>query len=210
MAGSVGEDHDRSAAVGRQQKNAAELCDWRERTRNQEAGIQAESGSATANSLRSDPGLARRTVRALVRGYQGVLANPQAGLSALQSRVPGLDPALVAAQLSALLPAFRGAGGAVGVLDPRVLSAWARWDRQKPCASSWWLEAPPFCCGLVWHLWPARRPRWPARPRYCRMRFGPEHVQWERGISRLSRSTISVPRPYAPSHRIPAALAAAG
>jgi NitT/TauT family transport system substrate-binding protein/putative hydroxymethylpyrimidine transport system substrate-binding protein len=83
---------------------------------------------ATASSLHSHPGLARRTVRALVRGYQEVLANPQDGLRALQSRVPGLDPALVAAELSALLPAFRGAGGAVGVLDPRVLSAWARWE----------------------------------------------------------------------------------
>jgi NitT/TauT family transport system substrate-binding protein/putative hydroxymethylpyrimidine transport system substrate-binding protein len=83
---------------------------------------------ATAASLRADPALARGVVGALVRGYRAVLADPAAGIKALESRVPGLDPSLVRAELAALLPAFRGPGGRVGVLDPRVLAAWARWE----------------------------------------------------------------------------------
>ena len=42
--------------------------------------------------------------------------------------MPGLDPKLVATQLNALLPAFRGAGGRVGVLDRATLTEWARWE----------------------------------------------------------------------------------
>jgi NitT/TauT family transport system substrate-binding protein/putative hydroxymethylpyrimidine transport system substrate-binding protein len=83
---------------------------------------------ATAASLRADPALARGVVDALVQGYQAVLTDPAAGIKALESRVPGLDPSLVRAELAALLPAFRGPGGRVGVLDPRVLAAWARWE----------------------------------------------------------------------------------
>jgi putative hydroxymethylpyrimidine transport system substrate-binding protein len=83
---------------------------------------------ATAPFLHAHRALARDVVDALVRGYESTLANPAAGARALESRVPGLDPNLVRAQLAALLPAFRGPGGAVGVLDPGVLRAWARWE----------------------------------------------------------------------------------
>jgi NitT/TauT family transport system substrate-binding protein/putative hydroxymethylpyrimidine transport system substrate-binding protein len=83
---------------------------------------------ATASSLRSDPGLARGVVHALVRGYRAVLADPGAGARALEARVPGLDPGLVKPQLQALLPAFRLPGGTVGELDLASLRAWARWE----------------------------------------------------------------------------------
>jgi putative hydroxymethylpyrimidine transport system substrate-binding protein len=83
---------------------------------------------ATARSLRSDPALARRVVGALVHGYEAALADPGAAAKALESRVPGLDPGLVRAELAGLLPAFRARGGAVGVLDPRVLAVWSRWE----------------------------------------------------------------------------------
>jgi hypothetical protein len=64
----------------------------------------------------------------LVRGYNEVLAHPATGAQALESRVPGLDPGLVRAELTGLLPAFRAGEGGVGVLDPRVLSAWSDWE----------------------------------------------------------------------------------
>jgi NitT/TauT family transport system substrate-binding protein/putative hydroxymethylpyrimidine transport system substrate-binding protein len=83
---------------------------------------------ATATRLRSDPVLARDVVRAFVRGYDAVLADPQAAARALETRVPGLDPKLVAPELHALLPAFRLPGGTVGQLDPARLQAWARWE----------------------------------------------------------------------------------
>jgi ABC-type nitrate/sulfonate/bicarbonate transport system substrate-binding protein len=83
---------------------------------------------ATGAALRSDPGLARAVVAALVRGYDAALADPRAGAQALERLVPGLQPQLVSADLAALAPAFRGAGGRFGVLDEPLLRAWARWE----------------------------------------------------------------------------------
>jgi putative hydroxymethylpyrimidine transport system substrate-binding protein len=83
---------------------------------------------ASAAALKADPALARDTVHALVRGYNATLANPTAAAHALESRVPGLDASLVAAELRGLLPAFRGPGGHFGVLDPATLDAWAQWE----------------------------------------------------------------------------------
>ncbi|MGI8711952.1 MAG: ABC transporter substrate-binding protein [Solirubrobacteraceae bacterium] len=83
---------------------------------------------ANASALKSDPTLARDVVRALVRGYDATLADPAAAAHALESRVPGLDPPLVGAELRGLLTAFRGSGGAFGELDEPRLRAWARWE----------------------------------------------------------------------------------
>jgi ABC-type nitrate/sulfonate/bicarbonate transport system substrate-binding protein len=85
---------------------------------------------ATRRSLRADPALARSVVRTLTQGYNQVVAQPKAGLHALISQVPGLDPALQAAELRALLPAFREPGGEVGALDRARLTAWAAWEKR--------------------------------------------------------------------------------
>lgn len=83
---------------------------------------------ATRSSLDSDPALARGVVRALVRGYSFTLRDPAASAHDLESQVPGLDSKLVAAQLAALLPAFRAPDGRVGELSEARLRAWARWE----------------------------------------------------------------------------------
>ncbi|MGH2891383.1 MAG: hypothetical protein ACRDNJ_17340, partial [Solirubrobacteraceae bacterium] len=67
-------------------------------------------------------------VHALVRGYDAALADPAAGQRALESRVPGLDHALDAAELRALAPAFTGPEHRFGVLDLALLRKWARWE----------------------------------------------------------------------------------
>jgi putative hydroxymethylpyrimidine transport system substrate-binding protein len=82
----------------------------------------------TRATLRRDPALIHGVVDALVRGYDFTLADPAQAAAELDRSVPSLDPKLVATQLSALLPAFRGAGGRVGVLDVATLDAWARWE----------------------------------------------------------------------------------
>ena len=82
----------------------------------------------TRATLQRDPALIHDVVDALVRGYDFTLSNPARGAQDLDRAVPGLDPKLVATQLTALLPAFRGAGGRVGVLDTATLTAWARWE----------------------------------------------------------------------------------
>jgi putative hydroxymethylpyrimidine transport system substrate-binding protein len=82
----------------------------------------------TRATLRRDPTLIHHVVDTLVRGYDFTLSDPARAAQDLDHSVPGLDPKLVATQLNALLPAFRGAGGRVGVLDTATLERWARWE----------------------------------------------------------------------------------
>jgi putative hydroxymethylpyrimidine transport system substrate-binding protein len=82
----------------------------------------------TRTTLERDPTVVRDVVDALVRGYEFALADPARAAQELVRSVTGLDPKLVASQLHALLPAFRGPGGRVGVLDAGTLRAWARWE----------------------------------------------------------------------------------
>jgi NitT/TauT family transport system substrate-binding protein/putative hydroxymethylpyrimidine transport system substrate-binding protein len=82
----------------------------------------------TVSLLRRNPELARSVVRALVSGYGFTLSHPSASAADLESHVPGLDPSLVSAELSALLPAFRAHGGRVGELDTPILRAWSHWE----------------------------------------------------------------------------------
>ncbi len=83
-----------------------------------------------ASRLRRDRGLASSVVRALVAGYDFTLRHPRRSAAELDSAVPGLDPALTGAQLSALLPAFRAADGRVGGLVPATLERWAAWEKR--------------------------------------------------------------------------------
>lgn len=83
---------------------------------------------ATRQSLRRDPGLARRVVRALVRGYEFTLSDPTQSAADLESRVQGLNPQQVKAQLSVELPVFRRTGDRVGTLGPATLTRWAQWE----------------------------------------------------------------------------------
>ena len=83
---------------------------------------------AASSSLRTDPSLARSVVRALVAGYRLALAHPAAAAADLESRVPGLDPKLVTAELDVLRPAFAGPDGRVGELSLPRLRAWAAWE----------------------------------------------------------------------------------
>jgi ABC-type nitrate/sulfonate/bicarbonate transport system substrate-binding protein len=83
---------------------------------------------ATRSTLRGDAGLAHDLVQTLVDGYGFTLAHPGRSAADLESLVTGLDPTLVRAQLTALLPAFAGPGGRVGVLDSSSLRGWAAWE----------------------------------------------------------------------------------
>jgi putative hydroxymethylpyrimidine transport system substrate-binding protein len=82
----------------------------------------------TRATLEHDPTLIHDVVDSLVRGYYFTLTDPARGARDLDRAVPSLDPKLVATQLNALLPAFRGPGGRVGVLNTATLSAWAKWE----------------------------------------------------------------------------------
>jgi ABC-type nitrate/sulfonate/bicarbonate transport system substrate-binding protein len=83
---------------------------------------------ATRKALHDDPNLAHAVVRALVRGYGVTVSDPNGSASDLESRVQGLDPALVSAELDAVTPAFEARDGIIGELDYKVLQAWSRWE----------------------------------------------------------------------------------
>jgi putative hydroxymethylpyrimidine transport system substrate-binding protein len=82
----------------------------------------------TGAMLARDPALAQHLVQTLVDGYGFTVRHPARSAGDLLSAVPGLNPSLTSAQLTALLPAFTGAGGRVGVLDPATLRRWATWE----------------------------------------------------------------------------------
>jgi ABC-type nitrate/sulfonate/bicarbonate transport system substrate-binding protein len=82
----------------------------------------------TPSTLQRAPGLVHGVVDALARGYLYTLLHPQQSAQELERQVPGLDPALVRAQLTRLLPAFHAADGRIGELNVASLRAWARWE----------------------------------------------------------------------------------
>jgi ABC-type nitrate/sulfonate/bicarbonate transport system substrate-binding protein len=82
----------------------------------------------TPTTVRRAPALVHGVVDALVRGYRYTLGHPEQSAQELERQVPGLEPSLVRAQLSGLLPAFRAADGHIGELQVPTLRAWARWE----------------------------------------------------------------------------------
>jgi putative hydroxymethylpyrimidine transport system substrate-binding protein len=85
---------------------------------------------ATRAELRHDRSLAVALVRTLVSGYRLALSQPRAAARELEAQVTGLDPALVDAQLHALLSAFRTPDGRIGELQSGVLRRWAQWEKR--------------------------------------------------------------------------------
>jgi ABC-type nitrate/sulfonate/bicarbonate transport system substrate-binding protein len=83
---------------------------------------------ARRSTLRTDPALAPAVVHALERGYRSAISDPSAAAADLERQVPGLNPKLVNADLTALRPAFDGPAGHPGELDARVLQAWSAWE----------------------------------------------------------------------------------
>jgi ABC-type nitrate/sulfonate/bicarbonate transport system substrate-binding protein len=79
-------------------------------------------------TLKRAPGLVHGVVDALARGYLYTELHPQQSAKELEQEVPGLDPSLVRAQLTGLLPAFRAVDGRVGELNVARLRAWASWE----------------------------------------------------------------------------------
>jgi putative hydroxymethylpyrimidine transport system substrate-binding protein len=81
----------------------------------------------TRRTLRERPETVDAVVRALRRGYEQVLDDPEGGIADLLARAHG-DRKELEAELGAVQGAFRPPGGEVGELDRGRLRAWARWD----------------------------------------------------------------------------------
>jgi putative hydroxymethylpyrimidine transport system substrate-binding protein len=81
---------------------------------------------STVDRISSDPDLMRGFVSATVRGYEDVLADPQAGLDALLDRNPAIPERFARASLDAYLPLFAAGPGAFGSFDDGDLRALSR------------------------------------------------------------------------------------
>jgi putative hydroxymethylpyrimidine transport system substrate-binding protein len=82
---------------------------------------------ATRRTVRERPDTVSGVVRALRRGYEQVLEDPEGGVADLLARARG-DRAQLEAELGVVQGAFRAPDGRVGELDRTRLRAWARWD----------------------------------------------------------------------------------
>jgi ABC-type nitrate/sulfonate/bicarbonate transport system substrate-binding protein len=81
----------------------------------------------TRQTLQDDRALVAATVRALRRGYQEAIADPESAVEALIERA-GVKRADTERELDAVSPAFTEGAARYGALDLVALRAWARWE----------------------------------------------------------------------------------
>jgi putative hydroxymethylpyrimidine transport system substrate-binding protein len=78
-------------------------------------------------TLQDDRSMVAATVRALRRGYQEAIADPESAVEALVDRAH-VKRDETARELDAVSPAFTEGASRYGALDPTALGAWARWE----------------------------------------------------------------------------------
>jgi putative hydroxymethylpyrimidine transport system substrate-binding protein len=78
-------------------------------------------------TLQDDRSTVAATVRALRRGYQEAIADPESAVEALVDRAQVKRPE-TERELDAVSPAFTEGAARYGALDPTALRAWARWE----------------------------------------------------------------------------------
>jgi putative hydroxymethylpyrimidine transport system substrate-binding protein len=78
-------------------------------------------------TLQDDRSTVAATVRALRRGYQEAIADPESAVEALVDRAQ-VKRAETERELDAVSPAFTEGAARYGALDPAALRAWARWE----------------------------------------------------------------------------------
>jgi putative hydroxymethylpyrimidine transport system substrate-binding protein len=78
-------------------------------------------------TLQDERSLVANTVRALRRGYEEALGDPESAVEALVERA-GVKRAATTRELDAVSPAFTEGAARYGALDEGSLRAWARWE----------------------------------------------------------------------------------
>jgi ABC-type nitrate/sulfonate/bicarbonate transport system substrate-binding protein len=78
-------------------------------------------------TLRDDRSLVAATVRALRRGYEEAIVDPESAVQALVARA-GVERETTERELDAVSPAFMEGASKYGELDPVALRRWARWE----------------------------------------------------------------------------------
>jgi ABC-type nitrate/sulfonate/bicarbonate transport system substrate-binding protein len=86
--------------------------------------------AVSRETLESDAPVVRAAIRALRRGYEGAINDPESAVSALTDEEPTLDRALTEKELDAVSPSFTAGADFYGELDPETLATWATWEQR--------------------------------------------------------------------------------
>jgi ABC-type nitrate/sulfonate/bicarbonate transport system substrate-binding protein len=86
--------------------------------------------ATSRETLETSAPVVRATIRALRRGYEGAINDPESAVSALTDEEPTLKRALTEQQLDAVSPSFTAGSEFYGQLDPKTLAAWASWEQR--------------------------------------------------------------------------------
>lgn len=81
-------------------------------------------------TLQDDLGEVKATVKALRRGYEEALKDPQSAIEALLEADPALRRATMEAQFEAVSPSFTAGSRRFGELSESRLRAWAAWEQE--------------------------------------------------------------------------------
>ena len=86
--------------------------------------------ATSRESLDTNGPVIRAAIRALRRGYEATIDDPESAITALVDAEPSLQRALVARELDAVSPSFTAGARRFGELDPARLRAWAAWEQR--------------------------------------------------------------------------------
>jgi ABC-type nitrate/sulfonate/bicarbonate transport system substrate-binding protein len=86
--------------------------------------------ATSRETLEANGPVVRATIRALRRGYEGTINDPESAVSALTDAEPSLKRDLTAQELDAVSPSFVAGAGFYGQLRPDVLAKWATWEQR--------------------------------------------------------------------------------
>ncbi|HWH94877.1 MAG TPA: ABC transporter substrate-binding protein [Baekduia sp.] len=86
--------------------------------------------ATSREALETNGPVVRATIRALRRGYEGAINDPESAVSALTDEEPTLDRALTQKELDAVSASFTAGADFYGQLAPDRLAAWATWEQK--------------------------------------------------------------------------------
>jgi putative hydroxymethylpyrimidine transport system substrate-binding protein len=81
-------------------------------------------------TLETSAPVVRATIRALRRGYEATINDPESAVSALTDAEPTLKRVLTLKELDAVSPSFTAGAAFYGELNPATLAKWAAWEQR--------------------------------------------------------------------------------
>jgi ABC-type nitrate/sulfonate/bicarbonate transport system substrate-binding protein len=86
--------------------------------------------ATSRETLETEAPVVRAAIRAIRRGYEGTMIDPESAVTALTDAEPTLKRDLTAEELDAVAPSFRGSAAFYGELNPATLAKWATWEQR--------------------------------------------------------------------------------